>query len=277
MSIATEITRLQTAKADLKTAIEGKGVTVPSATKIDGYADLVDSIETGGGGGNDNFEDLVNGSLSGAVTITTATAIRDSVFLGSTLMTSISSNTATRIDNAAFYNCTRLQSASFPNVTSFGGNQNFHGCSLLSSIYFPKLSADIPNYAFRNCSALVNVALQKAVSFNTGVFQGCTALQSFDVGGNGGYFGTNTFNSTALNTLVIRSTSVKTLGNTNAFASTPFASGGTGGTLYVPSALVSSYQSASNWSTILGYANNSIQAIEGSYYETHYADGTVIS
>ena len=49
MSIATDLTRLQTAKADLKTAIEGKGVTVPSATKIDGYADLVESIETGGG------------------------------------------------------------------------------------------------------------------------------------------------------------------------------------------------------------------------------------
>lgn len=51
MSIASEISRLQTAKADLKTAIEGKGVTVPSSTKLDGYADLVDSIETGGGGG----------------------------------------------------------------------------------------------------------------------------------------------------------------------------------------------------------------------------------
>lgn len=51
MSVASEISRLQTAKADLKTAIEGKGVTVPSSTKLDGYADLVDSIETGGGGG----------------------------------------------------------------------------------------------------------------------------------------------------------------------------------------------------------------------------------
>lgn len=48
MSIATDLTRLQTAKADLKTAIEGKGVTVPSATLLDGYADLVDSISGGG-------------------------------------------------------------------------------------------------------------------------------------------------------------------------------------------------------------------------------------
>lgn len=59
--------------------------------------------------------------------------------------------------------------------------------------------------------------------------------------------------------------------------STQFASNGTGGTLYVPQALISSYQSATNWSTILGYANNSIQAIEGSQYENYYADGTPMS
>lgn len=52
MSIASEITRLQNAKSALKTAIEGKGVSVPASTKLDGYPALVDSIETGGGGGN---------------------------------------------------------------------------------------------------------------------------------------------------------------------------------------------------------------------------------
>ncbi len=49
MSVQSEITRLQNAKTALKTAIEGKGVTVPSSTKLDGYAGLVDSIEAGGG------------------------------------------------------------------------------------------------------------------------------------------------------------------------------------------------------------------------------------
>lgn len=48
MSVQSEINRLQTAKADLKTAIENKGVTVPSSTKLDGYADLVDNISGGG-------------------------------------------------------------------------------------------------------------------------------------------------------------------------------------------------------------------------------------
>ena len=47
MSIASEISRLQTAKADLKTSIEGKGVTVPSSAKLDDYPDLVDAIQSG--------------------------------------------------------------------------------------------------------------------------------------------------------------------------------------------------------------------------------------
>lgn len=54
MSIASEITRLQTAKADLKTAIEGKGVTVSSSAKLDAYPALVESISGGGGGYEEN-------------------------------------------------------------------------------------------------------------------------------------------------------------------------------------------------------------------------------
>lgn len=50
MSIASEITRLQQAKADIKTAIEGKGVTVPSDATLDAYDGYIDDIEQGGGG-----------------------------------------------------------------------------------------------------------------------------------------------------------------------------------------------------------------------------------
>ena len=49
MSIQTELTRLTNAKAAIKTAIEGKGVTVPSDTLLDGMASLIESIEAGGG------------------------------------------------------------------------------------------------------------------------------------------------------------------------------------------------------------------------------------
>lgn len=52
MSVQTEITRIESAKTAIATAIEGKGVTVPEGTKLDGLAALVESIEAGGGGGN---------------------------------------------------------------------------------------------------------------------------------------------------------------------------------------------------------------------------------
>ena len=50
MSVQTEITRIESAKTAIATAIEGKGVTVPTGTKLDGLAALVESIEAGGGG-----------------------------------------------------------------------------------------------------------------------------------------------------------------------------------------------------------------------------------
>lgn len=50
MSIQTELTRITNAKAAIKTAIEGKGVTVPAGTLLDGMAALIESIEAGGGG-----------------------------------------------------------------------------------------------------------------------------------------------------------------------------------------------------------------------------------
>ena len=49
MSVQSEITRLQNAKAAIKAAIEGKGVTVPDATMLDGMAPLIEAIEAGGG------------------------------------------------------------------------------------------------------------------------------------------------------------------------------------------------------------------------------------
>ena len=48
MSIQTELTRITNAKAAVKAAIEGKGVTVPDATLLDGMASLIESIEAGG-------------------------------------------------------------------------------------------------------------------------------------------------------------------------------------------------------------------------------------
>lgn len=47
MSIQSELSRLQKAKEDLKAALEGKGVSVPEETTLDGYGALVSDISGG--------------------------------------------------------------------------------------------------------------------------------------------------------------------------------------------------------------------------------------
>ena len=51
MRIQTELSRIINAKAAIKAAIEGKGVTVPDGTLLDGMASLIESIEAGGASG----------------------------------------------------------------------------------------------------------------------------------------------------------------------------------------------------------------------------------
>lgn len=49
MSIASEITRIKNAKANIANAIETKGVSVPTNALIDAFASLILQIESGGG------------------------------------------------------------------------------------------------------------------------------------------------------------------------------------------------------------------------------------
>ena len=47
--IGVEIDRIKAAKTSIKASIEGKGITVPAGTKIDGMSSYIDAIDTGGG------------------------------------------------------------------------------------------------------------------------------------------------------------------------------------------------------------------------------------
>lgn len=124
----------------------------------------------------------------------------------------------------------------------------------------------------------MKVIMPKCTGAKMNAFNGSTSLKVFDFLGGSKLESQMFYGCTNFNTFIIRKTdSVVPLDNINVFYNTPFASGKAGGTLYVPSALISSYQSAANWSTILGYANNQILSIEGSIYKTQYADETPIS
>lgn len=240
MSIATEITRLQNAKASIKTSIENKGVTVPSATKLDGYSTLIDSIQTGGG---IDVNALADGSISGAVEIT-ASNIRDRFFRYCGNITSLTCPNVTIIREQLCSNCTGLVSVSMPNATTVSSTQQFINCTSLTTVNLPKLQTPGGNM-FQGCTALAFIDLPALTRLSvTRVFYGCSSLK----------------------TVILRNNSLVALNN-DALTNTPFASGGSGGTVYVPQALISSYQTATNWSTLYSAGTCTFSAIEGSAYE----------
>lgn len=149
MSIATEIQRLQTAKSDLKTSIENKGVTVPSTATLDEYSDYVDQI-TGGGGGDDKFKYLVDGSISGTITandLSGITNIRQYCFYGCNSITSIQiPEGVTRVNDHAFDNCLYLSAITIPNTVNYLGPNTFSYCRRLESITIPSGVTSASNY-----------------------------------------------------------------------------------------------------------------------------------
>ena len=70
MGVQTEITRIESAKTAIATAIRGKGVTVPDGTLLDGIAPLIESIEAGGGADISPWVDMVTFSITPAEDLT---------------------------------------------------------------------------------------------------------------------------------------------------------------------------------------------------------------
>ena len=260
MSIQTELTRITNAKAAIKTAIEGKGVTVPAGTLLDGMASLIESIEAGGGAPSLQSK-YVTYTANGTATITPDEgydglssvdvtvnvsggggggdhADEDAIVSGT--ITEYTNDRVTKIASYAFYNCSSLTSADFTAATRIGESA-FVSCSSLTSANFPAATS-IGDYAFSGCSNLTSADFPAATSIGVTAFFRCSNLTS----------------------LILRATTqVCTLSNTNAFNNTPIKSGT--GYIYVPAALVDSYKTATNWTT---YANQ-FRALE-----SYTVDGT---
>lgn len=81
MSIDTELARLTNAKAAIKAAIEGKGVTVPDGTLLDGMASLIEGIEAGGGDATLTYGTYTPSSDAGTIEIEHGLGIQPKYFI----------------------------------------------------------------------------------------------------------------------------------------------------------------------------------------------------
>ena len=173
---------------------------------------------------------IIDKTVSDTYENSTLTTIGSYAFYSCSNLMSVAFLNCTTIGVYAFYDCSNLTTASFPKCITIG-TSTFQNCYSLITISFPNCTS-IGNYAFRYCYSLTTVS-----------FPNCEIIEDTDVFGY-------CYN---LISLYLMSTSICTLGNSKAFTSTPIAgyttsTGGIYGSIYVPSSLLSSYKTATNWS-----------------------------
>lgn len=202
-------------------------------------------------------------------------------------ITEVNSNVSS-VGAYAFRSCQSLLSVSMPNVVTVD-ERGFEDCININSFYLPNVET-VGSYAFSTVQFFIGeLHFPKLKTAGTGAFQNMSTTKiifpilsnvpgsmcwnnaklAFADIGLVSSIGTSSFgNAKLLKTLVIRKTDgVCALSNVNAFNGTPFASSGTGGTLYVPQSLIEQYQTATNWSTLYAAGTCNFVAIEGSEYE----------
>ena len=186
----------------------------------------------------------------------------------------------TSIGTAAFSSCSNLALTSLPsNLTSIGSNA-FNGCKSISSIECNGTITTFGNSSFLGSSyrpmqlasaSFPNMAVSSlGTAFgSTTAANACKLLAFADVGKTKAIDRNAFANCNALQTLVLRRTdAICTLSNVSAFLNTPMRGyNSLTGTVYVPNALISTYQTASNWSTLYSGGTVTFAAIEGSQYE----------
>ena len=127
----------------------------------------------------------------------------------------------------------------------------------ISGAYVNNTVTAIGVYGLAGCTKLTSVVLPAVRRTDGNSMTGCSELTKADFSNLQTIRYSTFYNNKKLIALIIRRHAVTTLDNTtNVFKNTPIASGT--GYIYVPSAMVSAYKTATNWST---YADQ-IRAIE---------------
>ena len=196
-------------------------------------------------------------------------------------LTSLPSEVTT-IGNYAFQYCYGLQITTLPSTLTYFGNYAFHCCDGITSISCDGVITTLAQYAFVGNSShpmqLTSVSFPymtngttalSTVFGHTTAANACQLLEFCDIGSTTSIAASAFANCYSLETLVLRKTgSVCSLANVSAFTNTPMSGyNGLTGTVYVPSALISSYKAATNWSTLYNNGTVDFEAIEGSDYE----------
>lgn len=214
--------------------------------------------------GADTLEQYFSNTLT-EIDDSSATILIADFFNGKTALENVTFRSLTNVGSASFRNCTGLISAALLVVGALSTNL-FYGCANLETVNAPVATSIGAQGTFYNCAKLSSLNAPKVETIWITSFYNCKLLHEMVFDG-APTLQKNAYYQSGIERLVFRGDTLATLENVAAFSNTPFASNGTGGTLYVPQNLISQYEQATNWSVILAYPNNQILPIEGSPHE----------
>ena len=234
-----------------------------------------------GGGGISVYDIAQNLEPSGDIVLSNdVTTIGDYAFAGKPI-TSITAPSVTRFNMYSFQNTqiTNITDANFPLI---GVNNDYPIILRMNSLVSIKLTGEHLSLAngtgaFNGNTSLVSAEFPNAArnvyssshyGLGNSAFSGCTNLELLDLG----YVRLSSpnciYNCRKLTKLILRYPNVFTLQNIGHFNNSPFRGyNGLTGTAYVPSALIESYKTETNWATLYNNGTCNFVAIEGSIYE----------
>lgn len=241
---------------------------------------LINSLKVNvSGGGGISVDDIAqNLEPSGAVTLSpTVTTIKANAFMDKPV-TSITATGVTSIERNAFRGTSiaHITDNNFPSLylTGTGTGNRLTAFSYMTSLLDCKLTNakvrfDDGTSVMRGCTNVVSIEFPSALpnATATGAFRDNEKLELIDLGCATSIASSCFSGASKLRTIILRQTSA--ICSLNAWSSAVLGgvySNPTLSTIYVPEALISTYQTATNWST--GYNSGlTFAKIEGSIYE----------
>ena len=253
---------IESVKTDIKSAIENKGVDM-TGVSFPGYASKIGEIS--GGGGWDQ-KSITEGNIEIINLDNSASFVTNNAFMNNITIQTVNLPYATSVGNNAFQNCSSLKQVDLP-MCRYINNGCFSNCRSLAQVSLPVCSSINP-YAFQSCSSLKQVDLPMCKFIRFGAFSGCRSLAqvSLPVCSYIVYYAFQNCSSlkqvdlpmcskiedgvfrscSSLSIITIGYSSLCSLGGSNVFSKTQITS--STGSIYVPTSLVDSYKSATNWS-----------------------------